>query len=1040
MRTTAAVLLSVLSLAVFLPGCRKEDDAPVPGREACVSLRIDLPENPLSKTALGERSGNIFPLLWSEGDRLSLNGTMSSPLAAGDAGKRSAPFTFRGTIRSPFNVLYPATAQADKVVFPGAQQYVAGSFDPAALPMWASSGSFTDATMHHLGTLLGFPFTGAGSALKQMIVMSMDGMALSGTFTLEKDAAGSFTGAFASREGASTATLDFPSGGLALGTDPVTVWISVPAGTYPSGFVTLVVDNSDNAMMLSFLSKETSSHMLQPGQALLFPATAYNPGAGLFLIEEPEDLVLLSQEPTLHPEVLMVKDVDMSQVKGWTPIEGFNGLFNGAGHVISGLDKAVFGTLEGEVRNLQVEADISSTAVMTAGIAHEIASGAQVSSSRVSGQIAYSGKNDQDVYLGGIAAKCFGTVRASSVNVNLTVASSSTFTALYAGGIAGSLESDKDVSVSGLHTGEESSMTLAYPKSGAPQLKAGGLYGQIKAPNITVSDCSSNTDISITVASGASSSKMLVGGIVGHAHSEANARVCFSDCQNKGSISAEGKGAIGENSVIARPSSMGGIVGKCQISGSDDSSEAVFDGCVNDGDLSLNSATGSTSVYAKITYLAGICGDAIAGHITDTGCVNNGNITVSGYTDRIAIAGHLGIIWRVEGSKTVLALSGKGDVPVNTGQMLYKDETKCMKHPVGGGVVGQIMAQEAVPLEFSIKDCSNSGMIDRSSPPSASFTIAADHEASAGGILGNIGFVSSTPNYSFVSGTVENCSNSAQITINAYAGETTILEKTTNQSFLGGIVGFSYARGGLVTIKDCRNSGYMRITAGNAGGILGRIQGNTVVTGSKTDTDVTYTLNSGRVGEFDLSLPTSYVSTGYSITGGIVGAMIFDDPDDVSKIEYCHNAGDISGCHRKSDGAGTITRPTVGGIIGQYDAGRSYAAVRYCKNSGHVRSYRAASSSSTWQYSGMISGSYPEDETTAGRYAIVRDCGVGGVISRASWIVPTDAEGEYPFHDYIYCFLILTGNDKYPPTTPEGTGFAEGCVVWDGISKLPWEE
>ena len=411
---------------------------------------------------------------------------------------------------------------------------------------------------------------------------------------------------------------------------------------------------------------------------------------------------------------------------------------------------------------------------------------------------------------------------------------------------------------------------------------------------------------------------------------------------------------------------------------------------------------------------------------------------MSGYTDRIAIAGHLGIIWRVEGSKTVLALSGKGDVPVNTGQMVYKDETKCMKHPVGGGVVGQIMAQEAVPLEFSIKDCSNSGMIDRSSPPSASFTIAADHEASAGGILGNIGFVSSTPNYSFVSGTVENCSNSAQITINAYAGETTILEKTTNQSFLGGIVGFSYARGGLVTIKDCRNSGYMRITAGNAGGILGRIQGNTVVTGSKTDTDVTYTLNSGRVGEFDLSLPTSYVSTGYSITGGIVGAMIFDDPDDVSKIEYCHNAGDISGCHRKSDGAGTITRPTVGGIIGRYDAGRSYAAVRYCKNSGHVRSYRAASSSSTWQYSGIISGSYPEDPVGSGNYAIVRDCGIGGFISRASWIVPTAEDGEYPYYNYIYCFLNL--GEDYPITTEEGTGFAEGCLAWDGVSKLPWEE
>ena len=230
----------------------------------------------------------------------------------------------------------------------------------------------------------------------------------------------------------------------------------------------------------------------------------------------------------------------------------------------------------------------------------------------------------------------------------------------------------------------------------------------------------------------------------------------------------------------------------------------------------------------------------------------------------------------------------------------------------------------------------------------------------------------------------------------------------------------------------------MRLTAGNAGGIVGRIQSNTVVTGSKKEKEVTYTRNSGRVGEFDLSLPTSYVSTGYSITGGIVGAMIFEDEEDGSRIEYCHNAGDISGCHRKSDGAGTIARPTVGGIIGQYDPGRNYAAVRYCKNSGHVRSYRAASSSSTWQYSGLISGSYPENETVSGKYARVSDCGVGGYISRASWIVPTDADGEYPFYNYIYCFLVM--DDKYPPTTPEGTGFAEGCVVWDGESKLPWEE
>lgn len=1023
----------------LLMGCQMAEDLPAIMSEDTLSLDVSLPGGPVSKTFLGERAGNIIPLLWSEGDRLSLNGTTSYPLTEENAGKRSATFTFRGSIRAPFNVLYPATFEADRVTFPPVQQYAKGSFDPLALPMYASSGTYSDASMHHLGMLLGFPFTGEGVALKQVVVMSLDGAILSGTFTLEKDGKGAFTGAFSAAEGATTATLDFPEGGLSLGTSPVTVWVAIPSGVYPKGFTALVVDTFDNAMSLSFLTKETAEHVLAPGSALLFPTTEFNPGKGLFLVDEAEDLILLSQEPADHPEVLLVKDIDMSEVSSWAPIEGFGGIFNGAGHAISGLNAAVFGTLKGEVRNLVVDASIISDQTVIAGIANEVADGGKVASCRVKGSISYRGTSGATVYLGGIAAKCHGEIMSSVVDARLSIPTEATAGVSFIGGIAGYVDSaTRPFDFSGLVAEDGTAINIVYPASDAPQIRAGGIFGYVKASEMRFTDCRSGASFNVFVPQEAASSKLWLGGIVGHAESSDDGVISFTSCTNGGTFSLVGKGGIGETSTVERSCAAAGIVGKCQIPGEDDSSVVIFEDCVNNGDIVLSSDTGSDAVYGRITYLAGICGDVAAGNIADVACVNNGNITVTGYTDRFSIAGHIAIVWRSEGSNTRLSVRGKGDAPANTGMLQYSDGTRCTKHPVAGGVLGLLMGS-VTPLEFEIKDCTNTGVIDRITPNGAVFTISTNNEASAGGIIGNVGFQSSTSiDYSRIKGTVDNCVNKAQITINAFAGEKNIVEKTTNQSFLGGIVGFSRASTGPIVIRNCSNSGYMRLSAGNAGGIVGRIQSNTIVTGSKNAEGVIYTLNSGRVGEVDLTLPTSYVSTGYSICGGIVGAMLFPNATDVSQISYCYNSGDVSACHRKSDGAGTIARPTAGGIIGQYDSGRDYAAVRYCKNSGHVRSYRAASSSSTWQYSGIISGSHAEDPVGSGNYSIVRDCGIGGVISRTSWIVPTAEEGEYPFYNYIYCYLNLGGD--YPPTTEEGTGFAEGCVAWDGVSKLPWEE
>ena len=49
-----------------------------------------------SRTQLGEKAGEVYPLLWSEGDQISINGVASTALSASEAGAASATFSVVG--------------------------------------------------------------------------------------------------------------------------------------------------------------------------------------------------------------------------------------------------------------------------------------------------------------------------------------------------------------------------------------------------------------------------------------------------------------------------------------------------------------------------------------------------------------------------------------------------------------------------------------------------------------------------------------------------------------------------------------------------------------------------------------------------------------------------------------------------------------------------------------------------------------------------------------------------------------------------------
>ena len=57
-----------------------------------------------------ENGVSLYPLYWSEGDAIAVNGVVSAPLTAG--GEATATFSFAQEVTAPLCVVYPASAVA----------------------------------------------------------------------------------------------------------------------------------------------------------------------------------------------------------------------------------------------------------------------------------------------------------------------------------------------------------------------------------------------------------------------------------------------------------------------------------------------------------------------------------------------------------------------------------------------------------------------------------------------------------------------------------------------------------------------------------------------------------------------------------------------------------------------------------------------------------------------------------------------------------------------------------------------------------------
>ena len=188
-----------------------------------------------SRTQLGEKADGVYPLYWSEGDKIAVNGIASAPLAAEAHGQTSATFTIDGTVEYPYNIVYPAPAEGvvaategqQVVSFLAAQPYTAGTFAEGSTPLYAQVGAAGEAiSLSHLAGVLCFAPKGEGVTLTSLVITSEIGK-IAGNFDVDC-ATGTLT---AHSDATNSVTVSFGEG-LALGAEATPIYVAVPAGEH----------------------------------------------------------------------------------------------------------------------------------------------------------------------------------------------------------------------------------------------------------------------------------------------------------------------------------------------------------------------------------------------------------------------------------------------------------------------------------------------------------------------------------------------------------------------------------------------------------------------------------------------------------------------------------------------------------------------------------------------------------------------------------------------------------------------------------------
>lgn len=565
-------ILSVLATALL--SCTRQEQA----SSGDFVLEASMPET-VTKTVLGLKASGVYPVLWSVGDYITVNGVPSKPLTALEAGDATAVFHFSAPIKTPYHVQYGTEV-------PAFQQYTEGNICAFSAPMQATSyeAAFT---LKHQACVLSLPLSGSVT-VAGISVSAIDGTPLSGGGTVQ---------------------LTMPGGGVSISSAKTFCLALRPVYLEKGLSIDIYTTEGTRMNLISFVGES-----LTAGSVYEFPATSFKANAHpLTVIADYAQLKAFAGRVTAGEKYLQARmTADITADDSWTPLEGFTGDFDGGGYTLSGLKKAFANELQGCIRNLTVEADIKISSrddivgeesVYWAGIiTNRMYTGALISNCVAKGSLSYNqwGKELRAGAFCGYAAR--GSIEHCTNQASISVTGDGS-AAVQAGGIVGRVYASGD-QVTIIGCTNEGSLSLSGTLK---TTEAGGIVGQFQPISTSIlSGCSFTGEISFESGSTLSGA-MNLGGIAGSVKTAS-----IADCSSAGTMTV--------NSSSSGAIRSGGILGHAQSYG--DGSDIGLSGCTFSGALTIHIPSHGTLNTNAFTGLY-----STATH-TETGCVNSGTITV----------------------------------------------------------------------------------------------------------------------------------------------------------------------------------------------------------------------------------------------------------------------------------------------------------------------------------------------------------------------------------------------------------------------------
>ncbi|MBE6212347.1 MAG: hypothetical protein E7129_04320 [Rikenellaceae bacterium] len=405
--------------------------------EVGTTITLSLEE---SRTQLGDKTeAGLYPLYWSEGDAIAVNGVASDALTAAQAGKSEAVFKLNGAHNYPYHIVYPVPAEGVvaktegcfPVVFPATQEYVEGNLDGKSAPMYGCAEQGASPVLHHLTGILRLAIKG-DVTLSNLTLAAEEGY-LAGTYDVNCE-----TGALTPQDGATSGSIYMSFGdGLALSADEATlIHIAVPEGEY--GAVSVVLNTTDDQHMYAKFSSKDDKY-IKAGKVREFAEFVFVANSEIdTVVFEISDVATLKQFAELvkankfYPrnEAKVVAPIDMTGEE-WTPIDGFNYTFNGNDQTITGLTAPLFGTAGANIKDLTLaDVNIESNGRLTLGAVACVLTDGSISNCKVSGTINVSntaatiasGANaDTTVNIGGVVGTSQGDIDGCVNLADITV-------------------------------------------------------------------------------------------------------------------------------------------------------------------------------------------------------------------------------------------------------------------------------------------------------------------------------------------------------------------------------------------------------------------------------------------------------------------------------------------------------------------------------------------------------------------------------------------------------------------------------------------